>query len=276
MKNIRKILTIAISTLFVTTLLAGCGSQSGSTGGDSSKNDKKEIIIGATPKPHEEILQHIKPVLKKEGYDLKIKEFTDYVTPNKALSSGEIDANFFQHIPYLNDYNKKNNTDLVAAAKVHLEPMGLYSKKVKNISQLKNGAEIAIPNDATNGSRALKLLAKQGLIKVKDGELISKVDITENKKNFKITELDAPQLPRVLQDVDAAVINTNYALEAKLNPLKDALAIESKESPYANIIAVRKEDKDKPYVKALIKAANSPEVKKFIQDTYKGSIVPAF
>lgn len=277
MKNIKKTLAVIFSSVFVLTALSGCGSSSaGNTGSDTSKSEKKEITIGATPKPHEEILEKVKPILQKEGYELKIKEFTDYVTPNKALASGELDANFFQHIPYLEDYNKKNGTDLVPVAKVHIEPMGIYSNKIKNLKDLKDGAEVAIPNDATNGSRALKLLAKEGLVKVKDGELISKLDITENKKNLKIQELDAPQLPRVLGDVDAAVINTNYALEANLNPTKDALAIESKESPYANIIAVKKEDKDKPYVKALVKAVNSPEIKKFIEDNYKGSIIPAF
>lgn len=273
MKNIKRTLAIIFSSIFVLSALVGCGNGSGTS---TSKNDKKEITIGASPKPHEEILEKVKPILKKEGYDLKIKEFTDYVTPNKALASGDIDANFFQHIPYLNDYNKKNGTDLVPVAKVHLEPMGVYSKKIKNLKQLKDGASIAIPNDATNGSRALKLLAREGLIKVKNGELISKIDITENKKNLKFQELDAPQLPRVLGDVDVAVINTNYALEANLNPTKNALAIESKESPYANVIVVRKEDKNKPFVKALVKAVHSPEIKKFIEDNYKGSIIPAF
>lgn len=149
-------------------------------------------------------------------------------------------------------------------------------QKIKNIKDLKDGAEIAIPNDATNGSRALKLLQSAGLIKLKDGTLVSKEDITSNPKNIKIQELDAPQLPRTLDDVDAAVINTNYAIEAKFNPLKDALAIEDKNSPYANVLAVRKEDKDKPYIKALSNALNSPEIKKFINEKYKGSIIPAF
>jgi D-methionine transport system substrate-binding protein len=275
MKNIKRTVAVIFSSVFILGLLSGCGNQSGTT--DSASDDsKKEITIGASPKPHEEILEKVKPILAKEGYELKIKEFNDYVTPNKALASGEIDANFFQHIPYLNDYNKKNGTDLVPVAKIHLEPMGLYSDKIKSVDDIKDGAEIAIPNDATNGSRALKLLQKAGLIKVKDGELISKTDITENKKNLKITELDAPQLPRVLSDVDAAVINTNYALQANLNPTKDALAIESKDSPYANVIVVKKEDKDKAYVKALVKAATSSEIREFIEDNYKGSIIPSF
>lgn len=273
MRNVKRLLAVVFSSVLIAALV-GCGTQSSS--GNTSKDDKKVITIGATPKPHAEILEKVKPILKKEGYDLNIKQFTDFVTPNKALASKDIDANFFQHIPYLNEYNKKNNTDLVYVAKVHLEPMGVYSKKIKNLKDLKDGAQIAVPNDPTNEARALKLLAHEGIIKVKSGELISKLDITENKKNLKFQELDAPQLPRVLGDVDAAVINTNFALEAKLNPLKDAIALESKDSPYANVIAVRKEDKDKPYVKALVKAVNSPEIKKYIQDTYKGSIIPAF
>jgi len=154
--------------------------------------------------------------------------------------------------------------------------MGLYSKKIKDIKELKDGAEIAIPNDPTNGGRALKVLESAGLIKLKDGELLTKLDITENKKGLKITEIDAPQLPRILEDVDAAVINTNFAIEAGLNPTKDAIVIESKDSPYANVLAVRKEDKDKDYIQALSKALTSPEVKKFIEEKYKGSIVPAF
>lgn len=268
----KKIISIVISLIFVLALV-GCGEKKAET---SSKDDKKVIKVGATPVPHKEILEQVKPILQKEGYDLQIVEFTDYVTPNTALNDGELDANFFQHIPYLNKFNEEKHTELDYTVKVHLEPMGVYSKKAKKLEELKDGAEIAIPNDPTNGSRALKVLQSAGLIKLKDGELISKLDITENKKNLKFKELDAPQLPRVLDDVDAAVINTNYAIQANLNPTKDAIAIESKDSPYANVIAVRKKDKDKAYIQALSKALNSPEVKKFIEDKYKGSIVSAF
>ena len=271
-----RILSIAISALLVLGL-AGCGQkQDTAKQGDASKETKKVIKIGASPVPHKEILEVVKPILQKEGYDLQIVEFTDYVTPNTALNDGELDANFFQHIPYLTTFNKEKHTDLVGTAKVHIEPMGVYSNKVKKIEEIKDGAEIAIPNDPTNGARALKVLQTAGLIKLKDGDLVSKLDITENKKNIKIKELEAPQLPRVLNDVDAAVINTNYAIEAKLNPTKDAIAIEAKDSPYANVIAVRTKDKDQAFVKALTKAVNSPEVKKFIEDKYKGSIIPAF
>jgi D-methionine transport system substrate-binding protein len=272
-----KILSIAISALLVLGL-AGCGQKQDATKqGDTSKATKKVIKIGASPTPHAEILKEaVKPILAKEGYDLQIVEFTDYVTPNTALDSGELDANFFQHVPYLETFNKEKHTDLSYTAKVHLEPMGVYSKKIKKLDELKDGATIAIPNDPTNGARALKVLQAAGVIKLKDGDLISKLDITENKKNIKITELEAPQLPRVLTDVDAAVINTNYAIPAGLNPTKDAIAIEAKDSPYANVIAVRTKDKDQEYIKALSKAVNSPEVKKFIEDKYKGSIIPAF
>lgn len=271
-----KILTLAVSALLVLGL-AGCGQQSTTSKASASNdNNKKVIKVGATPVPHAEILKVVKPILAKEGYDLQIVEFTDYVTPNMALSDGELDANFFQHIPYLNAFNKDKHTNLTYTVKVHIEPMGIYSQKVKKLQDLKDGATIAIPNDPSNGARALRLLEKEGLIKLKSGDLVSKLDITENKKNLKITELDAPQLPRVLGDVDATVINTNYAIEAGLNPLKDAIALESKDSPYANVLAVRPEDKNKPYIQALSKALNSPEVKKFIEDKYKGSIIPAF
>lgn len=272
----KKIVSLILSSLVVLSL-AGCGSKGGDASNSSSASkDSKVIKVGATPVPHAEILKQVKPILQKEGYDLQIVEFTDYVTPNTSLNEGQLDANFYQHIPYLEQFNKEKHTELSYTVKVHLEPMGVYSNKVKKIADIKDGAEIAIPNDPTNGARALKVLQNAGLIKVKDGELISKADITENKKNIKIKELDAPQLPRVLGDVDAAVINSNYALQANLNPTKDAIAIEPKDSPYSNVLAVRTKDKDKDSIKALSKALNSPEIKKFIEEKYKGSIIPSF
>lgn len=249
----------------------GCGSPAQSTSGSL-----KTIKVGASPVPHKEILEKAAPLLKEKGYKLEIVEFTDYVTPNTALQQKDIDANFFQHIPYLEKTCQEKNYDLDYTVKVHLEPLGVYSQKVKSLKDLANGAEVAIPNDPTNGSRALRLLESQNLIKLKDGELVTKSDITENAKNLKIKELAAAQLPRVLGEVDASVINTNFALEAGLNPTKDSLALEDKNSPYANVIAVRKEDKDKPEIKALSEAMNSPEIKKFIEEKYKGSILPAF
>jgi D-methionine transport system substrate-binding protein len=265
----KKVLIFVLTAILAVSFTA-CGTKS------STSEDKKVIKVGATPLPHAEILEQVKPILAKEGYTLEIVEFTDYVTPNTALAEGDIDANFFQHIPYLEKTKKEKNLDLTYTVKVHIEPMGLYSKKYKKLGDLKEGSKIAIPNDPTNAARALRVLESAGLIKVKAGELVTELDITSNPKNFKVIELDAPQLPRALQDVDAAVINTNYALEAKLNPTKDALAIESKDSPYANVLAVKTEDKDKPYIKALSEALNSPEIKKFIEEKYKGNIVPAF
>ncbi|WP_392485943.1 MetQ/NlpA family ABC transporter substrate-binding protein [Haloimpatiens sp. FM7315] len=274
----RKKISVLLVGLLLGASVIGCGAskEKAEVNQSSSVNDKKEIVVGATPVPHKEILEEAAKLLEKEGYKLKIVEFTDYQTPNIALAEGQLDANFFQHVPFLKKTAEEKNLDLDYTVKVHIEPMAVYSKKIKDLKDLKEGAEIAIPNDPTNGGRALKVLESAGLIKVKEGELISKVDILENKKNLKITEIDSPQLPRVLEDVDAAVINTNFAIEAGLNPTKDALAIEDKDSPYANIIAVKKEDKDKDYIKALSKVLTSKEIKKFIEEKYKGSIVPAF
>ncbi len=272
----KKTLTLLLTMLLSISILAGCSGKTGTTTATDNSKSKKVITVGATPVPHKEILEKVKPILEKQGYELKIVEFTDYVTPNTALAEGQLDANFFQHIPYLNKFKTDKNLDLTYTVKVHIEPMAVYSKTLKSLNDLKQGAVIAIPNDATNGARALKVLEAAGLIKLKSGELVSKLDITENKKGIVIKELEAPQLPRILGDVDAAVINTNYALEAGLNPTKDALAIEAKDSPYANVLAVRTEDKDKDYIKALSAALNSDEIKKFIQDKYQGSIIPAF
>ncbi|MCB2295063.1 MetQ/NlpA family ABC transporter substrate-binding protein [Clostridium algoriphilum] len=265
----KKLLSILLS-IVVIFALGGCGTKK-----EAVETDKKIITVGASPVPHKEILEVVKPLLAKEGYTLKIVEFTDYVTPNTALAEKQLDANFFQHVPYLKEFSKEKGLDLDYTVKVHIEPMALYSTKYKKLTDIKDGSSIAIPNDPTNGARALRVLEKAGLLKLKSGDLISKLDITENKKNLKITELEAPQLPRVLKDLDAAVINSNYAMEANLK-LTDALAVEAKDSPYANVLAVRKEDKNKPYIKALSKALTSPEVKKFIAEKYKGAVIPAF
>ncbi len=253
---------------------AGCGSNK-STGAEGGKEDKT-IVIGVSPVPHKAIVEAAVPILEKEGYKVKIEEFTDYVLPNTALADKDLDANFFQHVPFLNKTVSEKGLKLTYTVKVHLEPLGFYSQKIKNFDDIKSGAEIAIPNDPTNGARALRLLESKGLIKLKEGELVSKMDITENPKNIKITELDAPQLPRVLGDVEGAVINTNFALEAGMDPIKDALIMEEKDSPYANVVAVREENKDSEKIKALSKALNSPEVKEFIEENYKGSILPSF
>lgn len=257
-------------------LVAGC---SGEKKEAAQSSDKKVVLkVGATPVPHAEILNEIKPLLAKDGIDLQIIEFTDYVKPNLSLNDKEIDANFFQHEPYLKKFAADRKLDLVNLVAVHIEPMGVYSKKLKDIKSVPDGAKVSIPNDPTNGGRALNILAKAGLIKLKDGVGISATvgDIVENPKNLKITEAEAAMLPRTLDDVDLAVINSNFAMEAKLNPTKDALFIEPKDSPYANIVAVRKGDENRKEIQALKKALTSPEVKKFIEEKYKGAVIPAF
>jgi lipoprotein, yaeC family len=257
-------------------LVAGC---SGEKKEAAQSSDKKVVLkVGATPVPHAEILNEIKPLLAKDGIDLQIIEFTDYVKPNLSLNDKEIDANFFQHEPYLKKFAADRKLDLVNLVAVHIEPMGVYSKKLKDIKSVPDGAKVAIPNDPANGGRALNILAKAGLIKLKDGVGISATvgDIVENPKNLKITEAEAAMLPRTLDDVDLAVINSNFAMEAKLNPTKDALFIEPKDSPYANIVAVRKGDENRKEIQALKKALTSPEVKKFIEEKYKGAVIPAF
>lgn len=238
------------------------------------------LKVGATAVPHAEILNHIKPALKAQGIDLEIKEFSDYVQPNAAVEDKQLDANFFQHQPYLDSYNKDRKTSLVVVpnGKVHVEPFGAYSSKIKNIKDLKNGATVAIPNDPSNGGRALILLAKHGLIELKDPKSLTPtaLDIVKNPKKLKFKELEAPLLPRALADVDIALINTNYAIEAKLNPTKDALFIEGADSPYTNIVAARKDRANGADIAKLMSALHSADSKKFIQEKYKGAVVPAF
>lgn len=272
MKKIASILSLLLIALVAFT---GCASKSTGSGTD---NKTKKLVVGASPNPHAEILNYIKPILKEKGIELEVKEMTDYVTPNTALNDKQIDANFFQHVPYMEDFAKKRNISLVSAGKVHVEPLGAYSQKIKTKDEIKDGAIVAIPNDATNEGRALLLLQKQGLIKLKDEKGLTQTpkDIVENTKNLKFKELEAAQLPRVLKDVDFAVINTNFALEATLNPTKDSIFMEDKDSPYANVITVRPDNQNDEAIKELVKALNSPEVKKFIEDKYNGAIVPAF
>lgn len=246
-----------------------------------SANEKEStatLTVGATPEPHAQILKVVQPILKEEGIELKIMEFTDYVLPNLSLSDGEIDANFFQHVPYMESFAKDNKIELEAVAKVHVEPLGLYSEKINNIDDLKPGSKIAIPNDPTNGGRALILLENNGFIKLDEnaGLEATEKDIADNPHNLTFIPLDAPQLPRSLGDVDAAIINTNYALEAGLNPLEDALILEDEDSPYANVLAVTPENSKDENIQKLVKALNSPEVKNFINENYKGAIIPAF
>lgn len=260
-------------------------SSTSSTGGAEQQGDTTQlqvINVGASPAPHAEILEVAKEVLKEEGYDLKITEFVDYVQPNLALDSGELDANYFQHKPYLDNFNQERGTKLVSAAAIHYEPYGIYAGKTKSLDELKDGAQVAVPADASNEARALLLLEAQGLIKLKDSTNINatKNDIVENPKNLNIIEIEAAQLPRSLQDVDIAVINGNYAIEAGLSVNKDALAKEDAESvaatTYGNIVAVKEGKENDPAIQALVKALQSDKVKTYIEETYDGGVLPLF
>ncbi len=237
----------------------------------------ENITVGATPVPHTEILEFIKEDLKALGFDLVIKEFNDYVQPNLATENGEIDANFFQHTPHLNAFNEEKQGHLVNAAGIHLEPMGVYSKKYTSFNDLPQNASIAIPNDTSNEARALDIIAGTGVVKFKEGVLKTKLDIVENPKNIDFKELEAAQVPRSLADVDFAVINSNYAMDAGLNPIKDSLIQESAENnPYVNILVVKAGNENSPKIQALIQALKSQKVKDFILEKYKGAVVPVF
>ena len=236
------------------------------------------IKVGATPVPHAELLEFVKADLKANGVDLKIVEMTDYVTPNLALSDGEIDANFFQHKPYLEKFASERNLKLSIVANIHVEPLGLYSKKVKSVNDLKKGDTVAIPNDPSNGGRALILLHNNGIITLNDPTnlYVTEFDVVKNPKNLKFKPVEAAQLPRVLADVSAALINSNYALEAGLNTSIDAILVEGKESPYANTIVVKTGNENNEDIKNLVSALQTEKVKKFINEKYKGAVVPAF
>ena len=259
--------------------LIGCGNtnKEAETG---SKGEDKTITIGVTPVPHKEIVEEIKPDLEAEGYTVKIVEFTDYVTPNTSLAEGELDANYFQTVAYLDETNEGKGLDLTYTKGIHLEPLGVYSSTIKSLDELKEGATVAVPNDPSNEARALRVLEGAGLIKLKEGELVTPKDITENPKNLKFEELEAAQLPRVLEEVDIAVINGNYALEAGLNPAENALYLEdaTKEASkkYHNVLAVKKGNEDSEKIKALTNALTSDKVKKFIEEKYNGSVIPTF
>jgi D-methionine transport system substrate-binding protein len=270
----KRIALIMMSLFIAAMVFAGCGSD---TQQGTSKN--KVLKVGATAVPHAEILEVVKPILAKEGIDLQIVEFSDYVQPNLAVNDKELDANFFQHEPYLENFIAEHtDVKLVSAGGIHIEPMGVYSKQVKDLKDLKEGAAVAIPNDPTNGGRSLLLLEKAGLLKLRDGVGVKATvqDIIDNPKNLQFKEVEAAQVPRALDDVDAAVINTNYAMQANLVPTRDAIVMEDSSSPYVNIVAVRAGDENRPEIKALIKAMQSPEVKEFINEKYKGAVVAAF
>jgi len=239
----------------------------------------KVLTVGATPVPHAAILNLIADDFAKEGFTLKVVEFTDYVTPNEAVESGEIDANFFQHVPYQETFNKDRGYHLVSVAGIHVEPFALYSKKYKKLADIPDGATIAIPNDPTNEGRALLLLQSAGFITVRKdaGLTATPVDLTSNKKNFKFKEIEAASLPRVVGDVDAAIINGNYALPAGLSAAKDGLLVEGKDSPYVNILTVKAGNEKDPRIVALVKVLKSQKVKDYIQKTYpNGDVVAVF
>ena len=239
-----------------------------------------KVKVGASPVPHAEILAYIRENLAAAaGLEIEIVEFTDYVQPNLALNDGQLDANFFQHLPYLENFNANRGTDLVSIANVHIEPLGIYSKTISDLSQVPDGAVVIIPNDDTNGGRALNLLAANGFITLKPdaGFSATVADIADNPKNLKISELEAAQLVRALDDAVLAVINGNYALEGGLIPSKDALALESSENnPYVNILAVKRGSENDEAILALVKLLTSAEVKAFIEEKYAGSVLPAF
>ncbi|MER6675882.1 MetQ/NlpA family ABC transporter substrate-binding protein [Streptomyces sp. NPDC000983] len=277
MRNTAKITTAVLAAGALTFGLTACGSSDS----DSSSTDTSgPLVVAASPVPHAEILTYVKDNLAKDaGLDLEVKEFTDYVTPNTATEDGSVDANYFQNQPYLDDFNKKNGTHIVPSVTVHLEPLGLYSSKVKSADDLKSGATIAVPNDSVNEARALKLLDANGIITLKDGvgNEATPADIVENPKKLEFKELEAAQTPRSLSDVDAAVINGNYAIEADLKPAEDALVLESADdNPYGNFLAVKEGNENDPRVKKLEKLLTSPEVKKFIEDKYAGSVIASF
>ncbi|BBF23780.1 ABC transporter substrate-binding protein [Sutterella megalosphaeroides] len=268
--------TAAVAAGFALTL-AGCGEKAPAEA-PKAADGAATLSIGVSPVPHADIIRFVEPALKAQGVNLKIVEFSDYVQPNLSLNDKELDANFFQHKPYLDDFSAQRGLKLASLVAVHIEPMGVYSKSVKAVAETPEGAKVAIPNDPTNGGRALKVLETAGLIKLKDGAgvLATVADVAENPKNLKFVEIEAAQLPRSLDDVALAVINSNFALGANLNPVKDAIAIEAKDSPYANIVAVRAGDESRPEIQKLKAVLTTPDVKKFLEEKYQGAVVPAF
>lgn len=277
----KKLLTILGTTLLSAALLAGCGGTASTDSEADATKAGSTITVAATPAPHAEILEVAKEVLAEQGIDLEIKEFNDYVLPNTATESGEVDANYFQHTPYLDDFNAENGTHLVPVAAIHYEPFGIYAGKTASIDELADGATVSVPNDTTNEARALLLLEAQGLITLKEGAGLTatKLDIVENPKNLDIQEIEAAQLPRTLTDVDLAVINGNYAIEAGLK-VSDALAVEAQDSEaaktYANVLVVKEGNEENANVKALVAALESDQVKQFIEENYDGAVVPMF
>lgn len=268
----KKIITLTLTALALTAVLAGCGST------QNSSAEKKEITVGVNPGSGEQIMEQVAKVAEKDGLTVKVKVFSDYITPDKALADGDIDLNSYQHVPFLNTFNEKNGTDLVPIGDTYLAPIALYSHRYTNIKDVPDGARIAIPNDPNNGSRALLLLSKQGWITLRDGADQTKLttqDITSNPKNIDIVELEAGQLPRSIDDADGAIITAGYAITAGLR-VSDRIATEDDTSPYINVIAARAKDKDNPAYQKFVKAFQSPEVKQYIEENFKGELLPAW
>lgn len=282
MKFKKWIATALVATLAVG-LFAGCGGNNNSTGSSaaesSASSDDKVITIGASVTPHAVILNHLADQFEKEGYELKVVEFTDFVQPNNALEAGDLDANYFQHQPYLDNFNEENGTDIVSVGANLYIPMAIFSEKLTNLDSIPDGATIAVPNDTTNEARALLLLQENGFIKLKDGVDIKAtvMDIEDNPHNLEFVEMDAAQIPRAIKDTDLAIVNGNYALDAGLN-LDDALLIESSDSTtaqtYANVIAVRAGEENTEKTKVIVKILTSDETKQYIQDSFNGAVLP--
>lgn len=276
--NNKKIISAAIAlSALVGLTLGGCGSQK------ASNKDSHTITVAASPTPHSEILNKVvKPILKKQGYKLVVKEFTDYVQPNTATEEGEVDANYYQHLPYLDNFNKEKGTHLVSVAGIHFEPFGLYPGKLKSLKNVKDGSTIAVPNDATNEARALLLLQDAGLLKLKNPKDVNSTtkDIVSNPHNLKFKELEAAMVPTAVKDVDFATLNGNYAIQAGFDPIKDPLISEKvggiAAKTYENIIVVKKGSENTDKIKALIKALKTDEVRNFINKNYNGAVLPVF
>ena len=279
----KKLLALLLA-LSLSLSFTACGGDGGAnttdddTSSDADAAETVTLTVAASPTPHAEILKQCVPILKEQGIDLVVNEYSDYVIPNTAVEDGDEDANYFQHIPYLDDFNATRGTHLVNVAAVHIEPMGVYAGKTASLEELADGATIAVPSDATNEGRALLLLETQGLIKLADSTNLSSTpnDIVENSKNLEFVEMEAAQIPSSLADVDLAVINSNYALGAGLNPTEDALVLESADSPYVNVLVVKEGNEETPAVLALIEALHSDTIRTYIEETYGGAVIPAF
>jgi len=276
MKKKNKFL-LGLASLTLVAALVGCGTKEDKSSQDKAINENK-IVVGVTSGPHEQIGEVVAKVAKKNGLEVELKTFSDYVLPNTSLDEGDLDVNSYQHKPFLDAFNKDHKTDLVPVGKTILNPMGIYSEKYKSFDEVPDGATFGLPNDPTNGARALFVLQEAGIIKLKEGaDLTASIrDVEENKKNFKFIELEAAQIPKQLSEVDVAAINTNFALDAGINPKKDSILLESTDSPYVNYIAVRAENEDDPTIKKFVEAYQSDEVRKFIEEEFKGSVIPGW